>query len=135
MSRITGTFAALIVTQAAHSLEEYLGRLWESFPPARFVAGLIASDLALGFIIFNVAFVAFGAWCALVPVRRNWPSASRWIWLWVVIEALNGVGHVAWSLRRGGYTPGVLTALILLGLAAYLAFELRRQAGVIAPRS
>ena len=125
MSRIPATFAALVVAQAAHSIEEYLGELWESFPPATFLTGLISSDRRLAFVILNVALLAFGAWCLMWPVRRNWPSATALMWLWVVIETMNGVGHPLWSLRQGGYTPGVLTAPILLVLGLYLAAQLR----------
>jgi hypothetical protein len=49
MSRISPAFGALVLAQAAHSMEEYLGGLWESFPPARFVSGLFSSDLERGF--------------------------------------------------------------------------------------
>ena len=125
MSRTKTAFAALVVAQAAHSVEEYVGRLWESFPPARFLTGLVSSDRELGFIIINVALVAFGLWCLLWPVRRNWSSATGFLWFWIAIETINGVGHPLWSLRQGGYTPGVLTAPVLLVLALYLAFQLR----------
>jgi Protein of unknown function with HXXEE motif len=119
------TFAVLVVAQAAHSIEEYLGRLWESFPPARFLTGLISPDRELAFIILNVALVAFGVWCLLWPVRRGWPAATALMWLWVIIELINGVGHPLWSLRQRGYTPGVITAPILLVLALYLLVQLR----------
>ena len=125
MSRIKVAFGALVFTQIAHSIEEYVGRLWESFPPARFLTGMISSDRELGFIAINSALVAFGFWCLLFPVRRDWPSAARFIWFWIVIETINGVGHPAWTLREGGYTPGVLTAPILLLIALYLASQLR----------
>ena len=117
-------FAFLVVAQAAHSIEEYLGRLWESFPPARLVSGLISANRETGFVIFNVALVSFGVWCLLWPIRRGWPSASGLMWVWVVIETINGIGHPLWSLRQGGYTPGLLTAPILLVLAAYLGYHL-----------
>lgn len=116
---------ALIAVQAAHSIEEYVGGLYDSFPPARFVSGLISSDLERGFLIANVVVVAFGAWCALWPVRRGWPSASLFAWLWVGIETINGIGHPLWSLAQGGYTPGVATAPLLLVLAALVARGLR----------
>jgi hypothetical protein len=45
----------------------------------------------------------------------------------VVIETINGIGHPFWSLRQGGYTPGVLTAPLLLVLAIHLARQLRRR--------
>jgi hypothetical protein len=125
MSRIKIAFSALVFTQIAHSTEEYLGRLWESFPPARFLTGMISSDRELGFIVINSALVAFGLWCLLFPVRKEWPSAAGFIWFWIVLETINGVGHPVWTLRQGGYTPGVLTAPLLLVISLYLAFQLR----------
>jgi hypothetical protein len=133
MSRTT-IFAALVLAQTAHSIEEYVGRLWESFPPARFLTGLISEDRELAFVILNTALVAFGVWCFRWPVRRKWPSATGLLWFWIVIEMINGVGHPLWSLRQGGYTPGVLTAPILLALALYLAYQLRSH-GVEASRA
>ena len=124
MSRIRITFAALVVTQAAHSIEEYFGRLWESFPPATFLTGLISQDHEMGFLVINSALVLFGVWCFLWPVWKNWPSAQALAWFWVLIETINGVGHPAWSLSQGAYTPGVLTAPILLVLSLSLAFQL-----------
>jgi hypothetical protein len=127
MSRIDATFGALVLAQAAHSIEEYRGRLWESFPPVRFLTGLFSSDRELVFIILNVALVAFGVWCLLWPVRRRWPAAVGLMWGWAVIETINGVGHPLWSLRQGGYTPGVITAPILLVIALYLGAQLRNR--------
>jgi hypothetical protein len=129
MNRIKISFSALVFTQIAHSIEEYVGRLWESFPPARFLTGLVSSDRELGFVVINSALVAFGLWCLFFPVRKEWPSAAGFIWFWIVLETINGIGHPAWTLRQGGYTPGVLTAPILLVLALYLAFQLRNGNG------
>jgi len=131
--RVKIAFSALIVAQAAHSIEEYLGRLWESFPPARFVSGMLSSDRELGFIAINTILVAFGLWCVFFPVRREWPSARGFVWFWIVLETINGVGHPAWTLRQGGYTPGVLTAPLLLVLALYLASQLRGERRAVAP--
>ncbi|WP_456427711.1 HXXEE domain-containing protein [Rhodocaloribacter sp.] len=125
MTRLQIAFGALVLTQAAHSVEEYAGRLWESFPPARFLTGLIAQDLRLGFLVINLWLVAFGGWCFLWPVRRRWRSAVGLIWLWVGIELINGVGHPLWSLHQRAYTPGLATALLLLLLALYIASRLR----------
>ncbi len=93
MTRRQKTFLALIITQAAHALEEYLGHLYDVFPPARFVSGLISQDRERGFIIFNAALVIFGLWCFLGPLRRASPSAEPLAWLWVGIELINGLGH------------------------------------------
>lgn len=124
---MTRAFAALVLIQAAHSVEEYVGRLWETFPPARFLTALVSADLELGFIVINGALVAFGVWCWLWPVRRGWPSARVVVWVWVVIELINGVGHPVWTAIRGAYTPGVATAPLLLVLAGYLARQLTKS--------
>jgi hypothetical protein len=126
--RSTVTFGLLILAQAAHSLEEYFGRLWESFPPAQFVAGLVSGDLRRGFLALNVALVTFGLWCFLWPVSRRWRSATGFALGWALLELVNGVGHPLWSLRQGTYTPGVVTAPVLLLLAMLLLSQLGRTA-------
>jgi hypothetical protein len=131
MTRIEGVFGALVLAQAAHSTEEYIGRLWESFPPARWVTGLLFQDLERGFLVLNVTLVAFGVWCFVWPIRHRWP-AGRWVaWGWATLESINGIGHHLWSLRQGGYTPGVATAPILLVLALILARRLRDESATL----
>lgn len=127
MSRLQTAFGALVLAQAAHSVEEYVGRLWESFPPARFLTGLVAQDREQGFLVINILLVAFGLWCFLWPFRRQWPSAMTIGWGWVAVEIINGIGHSSWTLWQGGYTPGVATAPILLLLGINLARHLRRR--------
>jgi hypothetical protein len=124
-ARVASAFGALILAQAAHSVEEYLGRLWESFPPARLVSAAFSPDLERGFLLANAALLTFGLWCWWWPVRRDWPSARPLAWVWVVIEVVNGVGHPAWALRQGRYVPGLATAPVLLVLALCLASRLR----------
>ena len=116
-SSVRTAFGLLIAAQAVHSIEESLGRLWEVFPPAAFVARLVSSNREAGFIGLNIALVAFGIWCFLWPVSRAWTSAP------VVIEIVNGLGHPLWSLLQGHYTPGVAAAPILLLLAINLAWQ------------
>jgi len=127
MTRFQLAFGAIVLAQAAHSVEEYVGRLWESFPPARFLTGLISQDLERGFLIINVSLVVFGAWCWLWPVRRGWPSAVYLSWAWIAVQVVNGVGHPLWTLRQGGYTPGVATAPVLFILAIYLGNQVRHM--------
>ncbi len=118
-------FGALVLVQTAHSVEEYLGRLWESFPPARFLTGLVSQDHERAFVALNVVLIGFGFWCFLWPVRRGWPAAVNIAWAWVAVEIINGIGHSLWTLRQGSYTPGVATAPVLLVVAVYLARQLR----------
>ena len=121
------TFLAVILFQALHSAEEYVFRLYEVFPPARFVSSLFSSDIRLGFILFNLGLIAFGVWCYVQPVRQKWPVAVPLAWLWVGVELLNGIGHPAWSIAQRRYTPGVVTAIVLLPLATRLAWQLRNR--------
>ena len=114
------TFTLLIAAQAAHSVEEYAGRLYDVFPPARFASGLVAADRRLGFLALNVAIVACGAVCVAAVWRGRWSGV---MWFWIAIETINGIGHPAWSILRGGYTPGVATAPVLLVLAITLAVQ------------
>jgi hypothetical protein len=128
VTRFKLAFGALILAQAAHSVEEYIGRLWESFPPARFLTGLISQDREWSFVALNILLMTFGLWCLLWPVRRGWPSAVYLGWAWVILEAINGIVHPLWTLREEGYTPGVATAPLLLALAVYLGYQLRNVA-------
>jgi hypothetical protein len=122
------TFLGLILTQAAHSIEEILFRLYDVFAPARFVASAISSDPARGFVIGNVVLVLFGLWCYVARVRTSHRTAGSWMLLWIVIECANGIVHIAMSVRRQGYFLGVATAPLLLLLAIYLAVRMRKQA-------
>jgi hypothetical protein len=128
MRRIEPLFAALVATQAAHSLEEWWYRLYDVFPPARLLTSLVSSDRERGFVAINLVLVAFGFWCVAVPVHRRWPSAATFVGFWIAIELVNGVGHPLWSILQGGYTPGVVTAPILLVLALVLARRTARYA-------
>jgi hypothetical protein len=133
MSRLNASFIILVGIQAAHSVEEYLGRLYEVFPPARLVSGLLSQDLRRGFIIGNIVLVTFGLWCFFWPIRQQWRSAMAIGWFWATIEVVNGTVHPLWSLYEMRYTPGVATAPLLFIVALYLARQLRdgqKQAAV-----
>jgi hypothetical protein len=105
-------------------VEEYVFRLYDVLAPARFVSGLISRNLAFGFAVGNLAIVLFGVWTYLARVRPPHASARGWAWFWVVLETLNGLGHVLFALDEGGYFPGVATAPLLLGFAVALAVTL-----------
>jgi len=114
-------FLFLIIAQGAHSIEEYVAKLYEVFAPARFVSSLVSNDLSLGFLVVNAALVMFGLWCWAVPLRSGWHAARGIVWFWTILERGNGIGHSVLALSRGGYFPGLLTAPLLLLLAAWLA--------------
>ena len=126
VTRFKLAFGALLLAQVAHSVEEYIGRLWESFPPARFLTGLVSQDREWSFVTLNILLIGFGVWCLLWPVRHGWPSAVYLGWAWVIVEVINPIVHSLWSLHQGGYTPGVATAPVLLASAVYLGYQLRK---------
>ena len=127
MSRVQLAFGLLVLGQVAHSTEEYLGRIWETFPPARYVTLLVSPDPATGFLVVNLGIALFGIWCLLWPVRLGWRSAVPLAWLWIAVELINGVGHPLWTVWQATYTPGVMTALLLLLLALNLARQVTRR--------
>ena len=124
-SRISVTFLALVLTQIAHSVEEYVFRFYEVFPPARFLNEFEPGFTAPGFIILNTLLALFGLWCFFSNVRPGTKSARDWVWIWVVIELFNGLAHPVWAIASRGYVPGLATSPILFGLAAYLFHRLR----------
>ncbi len=69
-------FLALILTQAAHSIEEYSFRLYDVFLPARFLSSLVSVNVSLGFIVINTAVVLFGLWSYFAYVMPGQPSAA-----------------------------------------------------------
>jgi hypothetical protein len=125
--RASTLFAVLVVAQAAHSVEEIAFRLYEDFPPAAFVAGIIAADLRAGFVIANALIVAFGVACYLGPVRLRWRSARTVMWGWAIVETVNGIGHPLRSLALWRYTAGSVSAVGLFVVALLLARSLGRD--------
>jgi Protein of unknown function with HXXEE motif len=121
-------FLCLILSQGAHSIEEYVTKLYEVFAAARFVSSLVSQNLALGFLIVNAALVTFGLWCWAIPVRSGWQVARGLMWFWTILELGNGVGHSTIALSRGGYFSGVATAPLLLFFAGWLAVLQTRTA-------
>jgi len=121
-SRVKIAFLFLVLAQGLHSIEEYRGKLWENLPPARFVCSLVSDDLEKGFIILNVLLFLFGMICWLLTI---WNKINLvFLWLWTVVEMINGVTHPAWAVYTKAYAPGMFTSPLLLLLAVYLAKQL-----------
>ena len=123
-SALAGPFLALVAAQAAHSVEEYRGRLYEVLSPARFVSGLVSDDLERGFVVVNLALFSLGLICLLGPVLQGWRSGRVIAGLWAALESLNGTMHLGWSLLERRYTPGLATAPFLLLFSLWIARRL-----------
>lgn len=127
--RVARAFLVLVLAQAAHSVEEYVFRLFEVLAPARFVSGLFGLDPAIGFAIVNSGLVLFGLWCWRWPVRRAWSSARLFAWGWALAEIANGCAHAGLAVAAKGYFPGLYTAPLLVAAGARLATRLGARAG------
>ena len=123
--KIKKAFLLLVLVQAAHSIEEYYGKLWEVFAPAKFITSLVSNDHEKGFVIINVALFIAGMliWVAAV---RNHSFAIVPIWFLTIMEVINSIGHSVWAIMERDYVPGVATAPILFILAIYLMRQLTK---------
>jgi hypothetical protein len=124
-NRIRVTFLLIVLVQALHSIEEYFGKLWEVYAPATFLSGLISSNLKSGFIIINVGLFIVLMLTWLTTFNKNY-SAKGLLWLWIILEIINGAGHTLWAIIERSYVPGLATAPILIILALYLTKLLLR---------
>jgi hypothetical protein len=115
-------FLLLVIVQAFHSVEEYIGVLWDVFPPATFLCSLFSDDLEKGFLIVNIGFFVLGIMVWYFLVGKGHFLAKFFIWFWVIIELINGIGHTAWAITYTSYKPGLITAPILFAIAMYLGF-------------
>lgn len=123
---IQRAFLSLAILQALHSIEEYRYALWEVLAPARYVSGLVSTDLSLGFAILNSGIVALAFCCYLGPVRRDARYARGVVWFWTVLELANGFGHIGFAVSAGAYFPGLYTAPFLVAVSGYLLRSLLR---------
>ena len=114
-------FLLIALTQGLHSIEEVFGKLWDIYPPATYLSGLVSPDLKTGFIIINVTLFAVLMLTWLSSFSKSF-SVRGLLWFWTVMETINGIGHSIWAIIEGSYVPGLATAPILL----FLAFRLAR---------
>ncbi len=67
------------------------------------------------------------AFLALIVVQALHSIEEYVFQLWATFPParfLTGLGHPAWSVMQGGYTPGLITSLMFLPLAVLLAKRL-----------
>jgi hypothetical protein len=77
---------------------------------------MVSNNLETGFLVINIGLFIFGIACWWM-LRKGF---SGFVWFWILIEIINGIGHPLWALREMTYTPGLATAPILLALAVSL---------------
>jgi hypothetical protein len=123
-------FLLLIVVQAAHSLEEFVFRLYDVLAPARAISEAVGlGDRPTGFAVFNAALLLFALWCWVAQVHPGGRGARGIAWFWALLEVANALGHIALAIEAGGYFPGLATASVLLPAGGVLLWRLVRTSG------
>jgi hypothetical protein len=117
-------FLLITIAQAFHSTEEYLGKLWEVYPPATFLCRLVSSDPRTGFIIIDVGLIIF---LFLIWLISKNVSVLGLMWFWTIMEIINGLGHLIWAIMESSYEPGLITAPVLLFLSIRMIKLFLRQ--------
>ena len=110
------TFLLIAVVQGLHSIEEYSGKLWDVYPPATFICGLVSDNLKNGFITINVSLFVMLMLVWLATFSKNF-SAKPILWLWTILKFIKGAGHSLWAIMERSYVPGLATAPVLFILA------------------
>jgi hypothetical protein len=124
--KISATFFALIVLQAAHSTEEFIFGFYERFPPMRFVYQNDPHLAPYAFAMSNLLLVLVGLICFYYWV---WPARKGTkviVWIWIVIESLNVLAHFVWAALIRDYNPGLVTGILFVPLIVYLTYLMGR---------
>ncbi|NNL91511.1 MAG: HXXEE domain-containing protein [Saprospiraceae bacterium] len=108
-------------------MEEFTGRLWESFPPAEALCGLISDDHETGFLTINISILLFGLASYLFFLKKNNSLSNLIIWFWIVIGFVNGIGHFVWSIIQTAYTPGLATSQAVFLATILLLIKFREN--------
>jgi hypothetical protein len=125
-NKIRAAFLVLIVLQALHSVEEFIFKFYEVFPPMVSVYRDAPAMARPAFTLANSILVAVGFVCLFRWVWPARPGARAVAWVWAGAEAFNVIAHCVWAILIRGYNPGLVTGLGFVPVVAYLIYLLRR---------
>jgi hypothetical protein len=120
---IISAYVIAVVVQCAHLLEEYRAGFYRVFPPI--FGGNPWS--ARQFPTFNVVWLIVFLIAGFGLVRRRPGAYLIALFLAIGGGIGNGLGHIALSVREGGYFPGAYTGVLALLAGSALAYRLMRQ--------
>ena len=108
-----------VLAQAAHFAEELATGFHQRFPE---LLNLTPWGLPffVGFNVFWLAVWGLSAWA--LAVRQ--PAALFPLWFLGVACLANGLAHPSFSLRAGGYFPGLITSPLLAAVGVLLLHRL-----------
>jgi hypothetical protein len=125
-NKIRAAFLVLIILQALHSVEEFIFKFHEVFPPMVSIYRNAPAIAQPAFVLANSLLVLVGFVCLF---RWVWPArrgAKAVAWVWAGAEALNVIAHCVWAISIRGYNPGLVTGLGFVPVVAYLIYLLKR---------
>jgi len=126
-NRISILFLLLILAHVLHATEEYFGKLWEVYTPAIFICNLISSNPENGFFIINSIFIIISLIYWRFSIQKNDTTSYSLIWIWIVLQTINVIGHISWTIYKRAYTPGIITTFIILLFIILLVKRLTKQ--------
>jgi len=105
-------FAAMLVLYMLHQIEEHLwpGGFRQFMNSHVFKSGDDDWPVDTG----GVALVNIGYVWLPIGLAVTFPEALRWVGLgWIGLTLVNGISHIATSVRFRVYNPGVVTSVVL----------------------
>ncbi|MDQ3748974.1 MAG: HXXEE domain-containing protein [Acidobacteriota bacterium] len=124
--RIKTAFLLMILLQAIHSVEEYIFKLYEVFPPMQLIYRNTPELAQAAFITFNLLLFLFGLICFFYWVQPARKRARVVVWIWIVIQMATVAAHLVWAIVIGGYNPGLATAPLFVPVIGCLLYWLQR---------
>lgn len=105
-------FAALLVIYMLHQIEEHLWPGGFRQFANRYVFRSGDANWPVG--IDGVALVNIGFVWLPIALAIAWPETFRWLGLgWIGLTLVNGISHIASSIRFRVYNPGLVTSIAL----------------------
>jgi hypothetical protein len=125
-SRVPIVFLSLIILQAIHSVEEFVFRFYEQFPPMRLIYQDAPHLAKPAFAIANALLFLAGLICFYYWVRPARERARTIVWVWIILESINVIAHLVWAVLIRGYNPGLATVVLFVPVLIYLSHLMRR---------
>ena len=125
-NRIQVAFLLLIVLQTLHSIEEFIFRFYEVFPPMVSVYRNAPHLARPAFILANSILVLVGFVCLFCWVWPGKRGAKTVVWVWIGVESFNLIAHCVWAVLIRAYNPGLVTGLGFVPVVVYLIYLLWR---------
>jgi hypothetical protein len=120
---IIGIYAVAVMVQCAQLFEEYRTGFYRVFPP------VFGADpwSARRFLTFNFVWLVVFLIAGFGLVRGRRGAYLVAMFLAIGGGVLNGLGHIALSIREGGYFPGAYTGAFALAVGTALTYRLMRR--------